>query len=144
MPENHGSSTSIIGSPDIYFQAGSLVNITCMVNSLQQPEHIFWYHNGEVISYYSARGGISIVRKEGMDETTTLSSLIIREAGQEDQGTYTCRPLTGDFKTARTRLFIGLGGVSGARVSRVGRVEWGVGFYKTALVLSFYFLIILK
>ena len=136
LPENSGSSTSIIGSPDIYFYSGSLVNISCLVTSLQQPEHIFWYHDGEVVSYYSARGGISIVRKMGMDETTTMSSLIIRKAGEEDQGTYTCRPETGDFKTATTRLFIGQGAVSGSRVSGVGRMAGGGDFYKIVVVLS--------
>ena len=134
LPENSGSSTSIIGSPDIYFQAGSLVNISCLVNSLKEPEHIFWYHNGEVISYYSARGGISIVRKIWKDDTITISSLIIRQAGDEDQGKYTCRPLTGDFKTASTRLFIGQGGVPDARVSRVGRLA-GDDFYRTVLAV---------
>ena len=137
LPENSGSSTSIIGSPDIYFQAGTLVNITCLVNSLKQPEHIFWYHNGEVISYYSSRGGISIVREEGEEETIAMSSLIIRQAGEEDQGTYTCRPLTGEFKTARTRLFIGQGGVSDARVSRVGRP---IGFHWTDLIFILFFM----
>jgi len=137
LPENHGSSTSIIGAPDIYFQEKSLVNITCMVNSLQEPEHIFWYHDGEVISYYSSRGGISIVRKMGMEKSATMSSLIIREAGLEDQGTYTCRPLTGDFKTAKTRLFIGYGGVSGASVSRAERKDLGAWFISIAS-LSFY------
>ena len=45
-----GSSTAILGAPDIYFVArpGSLVNITCVVHSLKQPEHIFWYHDGQV------------------------------------------------------------------------------------------------
>ena len=96
----------------------------------------------EYDSYYISRGGISIVRRKGMDETTTLSSLIIREAGQEDQGSYTCRPLTGDFKTARTRLFIGYGGVSGASISRVGRVQISVQSYYTAFIMYFYFLIL--
>jgi hypothetical protein len=109
LPENSGSSTSIIGSPDIYFQPGSLVNITCLVTSLQQPEHIFWYHNGEVISYYSSSGGIIIIMRRGVGETMTMSSLIIRQAGAEDQGTYMCRPHTGDFKITMTRLFIGQG-----------------------------------
>ena len=48
IPENSGSITSILGAPDIYFQPGSLVNITCVVNSLKRPEHIFWYHDGQV------------------------------------------------------------------------------------------------
>ena len=95
--------------------------MSCLVISLQQPEHIFWYHNGEVVSYYSSRGGISIIMRRGVEETITMSSLIIRQAGPEDQGTYTCRPETGDFKTARTRLFIGQGGGSGVRGCQVGR-----------------------
>jgi len=122
VPENSGSSTSIIGSPDIYFQPGSLVNITCVVKSLNQPENIFWYHNGEVVSYYSARGGISIIRKIMPRETMSASSLILKEAGEEDQGTYVCRPVTGDFKTAKTRLFIGQGAVSDASISHAKQV----------------------
>ena len=45
-----GSITSILGAPDIYFRPGpgTLVNITCVVHSLKRPEHIFWYHNGQV------------------------------------------------------------------------------------------------
>ena len=45
-----GSITTIMGAPDIYFRPGpgTLVNITCVVNSLKRPEHIFWYHNGQV------------------------------------------------------------------------------------------------
>ena len=125
LPENSGSSTSIIGSPNIYFQPGSLVNISCLVHSLKEPEHIFWYHDGEVISYYSSRGGISIIRKMGEEDAITMSSLIIRQAGEEDQGTYLCRPLTGDFKSAKTRLFIGQGAVYGARTSEAERMGGG-------------------
>ena len=138
LPENSGSSTSIIGYPDIYFFSGSLVNISCLVTSLQQSEHIFWYHDGEVLSYYSAWGGISIVRKMGMDLTTTMSSLIIRKAGEEDQGTYTCRPETGAFKTARTRLFIGQGGGSRVRGRWVGREA----DLRTIFVIIFYLLVL--
>ena len=45
-----GSITTILGAPDIYFRPGpgTLVNITCVVSSLKRPEHIFWYHNGQV------------------------------------------------------------------------------------------------
>ena len=106
IPDHSGSITTIIGSPDIYFRQGSLVNITCVVNSLKRPEHIFWYHDGQVISYYSARGGISIVREEGVVEKESRSTIILRDGDQSDQGTYTCRPLTGDFKSATTRLFL--------------------------------------
>ena len=112
IPDHSGSITNIIGAPDIYFRQGSLVNITCVVNSLKRPEHIFWYHDGQVISYYSARGGISIVRQEGLVENESRSTIILRDGDQSDQGTYTCRPLTGDFKSATTRLFLLSAGVS--------------------------------
>ena len=48
IPDHSGSITNILGAPDIYFRQGSLVNITCVVNSLKRPEHIFWYHDGQV------------------------------------------------------------------------------------------------
>jgi hypothetical protein len=41
---NAGSSTEIVGSPDIYFFPGTLVNLTCVVTSPTQPGRIFWYH----------------------------------------------------------------------------------------------------
>ena len=66
----------------------------------------------QVISYYSARGGISIVREEGLVEKESRSTIILRDGDQADQGTYTCRPLTGDFKSATTRLFLLSGGGS--------------------------------
>ena len=59
-----------------------------------------------MISYYSARGGISIVREEGVVENESRSTIILRAGDLSDQGTYTCRPLTGDFKSATTRLFL--------------------------------------
>ena len=59
-----------------------------------------------MISYYSARGGISIAREEGRVENESRSTIIIRDGGTEDQGTYSCRPLTGDFRSASTRLFL--------------------------------------
>ena len=61
------------------------VNITCIVRSLKKPEHIFWYHDGQVISYYSARGGVSVVREEEAGSTESRSTLVIRDPGDHDQ-----------------------------------------------------------
>ena len=54
-----GSITTILGAPDIYFRPGpgTLVNITCVVTSLKRPEHMFWYHNGQVTGGLQHRGG---------------------------------------------------------------------------------------
>jgi hypothetical protein len=78
---------------------------------------------------------ISFVRKMGMDETTTTSSLIIKEAGKGDHRTYTCRPATGDFKTANNRVFIGHGAVAEAKVSGVWHMAHSGEFFKILLVL---------
>ena len=41
-----------------------------------------------------------------MVENESRSTIILRAGDLSDQGTYTCRPLTGDFKSATTRLFL--------------------------------------
>merc|ERR1712032_539902 len=60
-----------------------------------------------VISYYSSRGGVSIVREEGAVENESRSTLVLKEPGSDDEGSYTCRPLQGEFRSATTRLFMG-------------------------------------
>ena len=90
-------------------------------------------HYFQVISYYSARGGVSIIREEGARENESRqmtnsdfdsseyswgfivepllgipqwhyphlksrSTLVLKEPRMEDQGTYTCRPLQGEFR----------------------------------------------
>ena len=46
------------------------------------------------------------MREEGVVENESRSTIILRAGEGADQGTYTCRPLTGDFKSATTRLFL--------------------------------------
>ena len=86
-------------------------------------------HAMQVISYYSARGGVSVVREEsalatesrcnhfhiisikyfwliGCKYFSCRSTLVLREPGPADEGTYTCRPHQGMFRSAHTRLFM--------------------------------------
>uniref|UniRef100_T1KAN8 Ig-like domain-containing protein n=1 Tax=Tetranychus urticae TaxID=32264 RepID=T1KAN8_TETUR len=50
------SQAKIIGSPTIYFNSDSTLNLTCLVDGAPgPPDFIFWYHNGEVINYNSPR-----------------------------------------------------------------------------------------
>ena len=55
------------------------------------------------------------MREEGDMENESRSTLVIKDSGPWDQGTYTCRPLQGEFKSAYTRLFMdtSTGGSSG-------------------------------
>ena len=41
--------TTILGGPDIYFEGGTTMNITCLVkDSPEPPQFIFWYHQEQV------------------------------------------------------------------------------------------------
>ncbi|XP_023332482.1 zwei Ig domain protein zig-8 [Eurytemora carolleeae] len=112
--QDTGSSTSILGAPDIYFHPGTLVNLTCLVSSSTDPGRIFWYHEDKVISYYSSRLGVSIYRNK-QTSMLTVSSLLLREGRKEDEGTYICRPEKAFMKSGKARLFIVDGTRSEAR-----------------------------
>ena len=63
------------------------------ISTLRETKNINHQNLFQVISYYSDRGGISIVREEGRQEKESWSTLVIKHPKLEDQGTYTCRPL---------------------------------------------------
>ena len=63
------------------------------ISTLREAKNINHQNLFQVISYYSDRGGISIVREEGRQEKESWSTLVIKHPKLEDQGTYTCRPL---------------------------------------------------
>ncbi|XP_066988034.1 opioid-binding protein/cell adhesion molecule homolog isoform X1 [Macrobrachium rosenbergii] len=82
----------ILGSPDVYVQRHSMINLTCVLYDLPEPPaYVLWYHNNEVmsISYSSSRGGVSIIVEKG---PTTISYLLITSAVASDAGVYTCAP----------------------------------------------------
>jgi len=110
-----GPSTEILGSPDIYFSSGTLVNLTCVVTTSLPPGRIFWYHEGDVISYYSSREGVSI--QEYRQNSTTVSSLLMKQGTEQDAGHYICRPEKQSLQSAEARLFIFEGTQTGARRS---------------------------
>lgn len=92
----------IQGSPDLHVNQDSTINLTCVISySPEPPAYVFWYHNDEVVSYDSPRGGITVVTEEGHE---TRSHLIIRNARQSDSGKYTCKPSI--FSTASVKLYI--------------------------------------
>ncbi|XP_050693780.1 zwei Ig domain protein zig-8-like [Eriocheir sinensis] len=80
----------ILGSPDLYVQKASMINLTCILHDLPEPpEYVLWYHENKSISYSSSRGGVSMVVVKG---PTTTSHLLITSATEEDGGLYTCAP----------------------------------------------------
>ncbi|CAG0915219.1 unnamed protein product [Notodromas monacha] len=66
----------ILGETDRYVNHGSMINLTCVVrDSPIPPEFVYWYHDTEVISFDSKRGGVSMITDKG---TTTSSFLLIQ------------------------------------------------------------------
>ncbi|XP_068213090.1 limbic system-associated membrane protein-like isoform X2 [Palaemon carinicauda] len=82
--------THILGGPDMHINKGSTINLTCIVEfSPEPPEFIYWHHNSKIISYDSARGGVTVIIEKG---DITTSSLLIQRAQPADSGLYECRP----------------------------------------------------
>ncbi|XP_042864712.1 zwei Ig domain protein zig-8-like isoform X2 [Penaeus japonicus] len=85
----------ILGSPDLYVQKASMINLTCILHNLPEPPaYVLWYHSNKFhsnrnISYSSTRGGVSMIVEKG---PTTISHLLIQSARVEDTGVYTCVP----------------------------------------------------
>ncbi|CRL05464.1 CLUMA_CG018217, isoform A [Clunio marinus] len=98
-------STEIIGAPDLYIESGSTINLTCVVhNSPEPPAFIFWNHNNAIISYDSARGGISVITEKG--ETST-SFLLIQNARPSDSGQYQCNPSNAKSRSVTVHVLNG-------------------------------------
>ena len=38
----------ILGPPEMFVDVGSVLKLTCVVNSPEPPNYVFWYHEGEV------------------------------------------------------------------------------------------------
>ncbi|XP_053676474.1 zwei Ig domain protein zig-8-like [Anopheles nili] len=97
--------TTIVGTPDLYINTGSTVNLTCIVrNSPEPPSTIMWMHNNQEINYDSPRGGVSVITEKG--ETTT-SYLLIQRARTTDTGKYVCSPSNADPTTINVHILNG-------------------------------------
>nr|ACO15126.1 Lachesin precursor [Caligus clemensi] len=98
---NHVWTEILHDKPDMYVSRGSLINITCQISIADPSKTVFWYHKDHVISYYSMRGGVSLITDIG---DQTRSSLLIKDASIDDEGTYTCSPRDG--VEAKVRVFV--------------------------------------
>ncbi|XP_068224621.1 zwei Ig domain protein zig-8-like [Palaemon carinicauda] len=84
--------TTVLGGPDLHINSGSAVNLTCLVKySPEPPPYIFWYHDGQLLSYDEDGSDIQVVTSHGQD---TTSQLLIHRAIGKDSGEYTCSPAT--------------------------------------------------
>ncbi|XP_059614630.1 zwei Ig domain protein zig-8-like isoform X2 [Phlebotomus argentipes] len=98
-------TATILGGPDLYVDKGSTINLTCAIRfSPEPPAYIFWYHQDEVISYDSTRGGVSVITEKG--EVTT-SYLLLQDAELTDSGKYSCSPSNADVASVRVHVLNG-------------------------------------
>ncbi|XP_072392014.1 zwei Ig domain protein zig-8 [Diabrotica undecimpunctata] len=97
--------TKILGSPELFINMGSTINLTCIVQyAPEPPPNIIWSQNSEVINFDSPRGGISLVTEKGF---ITTSRLLIQKAGQGDSGLYTCTPSNANTASVRVHILNG-------------------------------------
>ncbi|XP_018575073.1 zwei Ig domain protein zig-8 [Anoplophora glabripennis] len=97
--------TEILGSPELFINMGSTINLTCIVQyAPEPPPNIAWSQNSEVINFDSPRGGISLVTEKGF---ITTSRLLIQKAGQGDSGLYTCTPSNANSASVRVHILNG-------------------------------------
>ncbi|XP_023335176.1 kin of IRRE-like protein 3, partial [Eurytemora carolleeae] len=82
--------TVILGSPDIFVDQDSTINLTCIVsNTEKHPHKVDWLKNGKVVSYLGPRTGVSLVTDKSIK---TVVSLVMSGARSKDSGTYSCVP----------------------------------------------------
>nr|CAH7744973.1 unnamed protein product [Callosobruchus chinensis] len=97
--------TEILGSPEIFIDIGSTINLTCIIQyTPEPPPNIAWYHNSQMINFDSPRGGISLVTEKG---PVTTSRLLIQNAGQADSGLYNCTPSNGNTASVHVHILNG-------------------------------------
>ncbi|KOB79419.1 Uncharacterized protein OBRU01_00319 [Operophtera brumata] len=95
-------SARILGGPDLHVDIGSTINLTCLIQfSPEPPAYIFWYHEDEVISYDSSRGGVSVVTEKG---AATTSYLLVQAAAPADSGRYSCSPSNAEVASVRVHI----------------------------------------
>ncbi|XP_060806031.1 zwei Ig domain protein zig-8-like [Amyelois transitella] len=98
-------SARILGGPDLHVDIGSTINLTCLIQfSPEPPAYIFWYHEDEVISYDSSRGGVSVVTEKG---AATTSYLLVQDAAPADSGRYSCSPSNAEVASVRVHVLNG-------------------------------------
>ncbi|CAH0553695.1 unnamed protein product [Brassicogethes aeneus] len=97
--------TEILGSPELFINMGSTINLTCLVrHAPEPPPTMTWQHNQLVINFDSPRGGISLVTEKG---PVTTSKLLIQKAAPSDSGFYTCSPSNANSASIRVHILNG-------------------------------------
>jgi len=80
--------THLLGGPEMYLDTFSgIVNLTCVIETLEPPKKVLWYHNETEVSAYQS--GVSLVVDKS--DVTTMS-LLLQTITRDHSGIYECRP----------------------------------------------------
>lgn len=88
--------TRMVGSPDMFVRAGSIINLTCTISYAPElPSFVFWYHNERMINYdlensISGKGSSISLSKNPFKSDSVVSRLVIPAAKLNDSGNYSC------------------------------------------------------
>ncbi|CAO1307883.1 unnamed protein product, partial [Diamesa tonsa] len=82
------SKAEISGPAEKYLKPGSMLRLTCRVlENIENPLFLFWYHNSRMINYDSHRGiNVSI------EQDNKYSELLILQTTTNHSGNYSCVP----------------------------------------------------
>ena len=84
----------INGGPQLYVNAGSSLNVSCVINGppAGSTEFVFWYHNQGMLNFDARGSQIQVL----FNADRTVTNLVIRAAAVNDSGNYTCAPSNAD------------------------------------------------
>jgi neurotrimin len=90
---------AILGSREKLVNIGESVTIICeLMNNVQEPDFVFWYHNNSMINFQSGVRVNTFILGPDPDSlwvappNTTVSKLTIARTRQDQAGNYTCAP----------------------------------------------------
>ncbi|XP_022670966.1 hemicentin-2-like isoform X2 [Varroa jacobsoni] len=87
------SRARIIGGPQLFVNAGSRLNVSCVVDAPGGgTDFVFWSHNNGILSLDARRDQLAIILNTDPLRQQTISSLVIRSVQTSDSGNYTCTP----------------------------------------------------
>jgi len=80
--------TRLLGGPEMYLDTSSgLVNLTCVIETLEPPQSVAWFHNNTKVSAYQSGVSLLVDKSE-----VTVVSLLLQTVSTSHSGEYECRP----------------------------------------------------
>jgi len=89
------SFTLIQGDQELYMAEKSFLNLTCIIQSVETPQGVFWRHNNHLLSS-DDRGFVTVSDLIRLDNITFSISLSVWLTSTDQSGFYQCIPTNTD------------------------------------------------